>query len=115
MPRGFRGNTISDPVKESVWDNGRDWKAPCIKEGGWIRIYPLTRSKSTTAMEYIPTTLSESRIGDSDVKNTVLAIQKYLKAAKEVHKKNEKLSDAQSNALLRATLELNTEIWLPEK
>lgn len=40
---------------------------------------------------------------------------RYLKAAKEVQQKNEKLTDEQCNALLQNALELNTEIWLPEK
>lgn len=40
---------------------------------------------------------------------------RYLKAAKEVQQRNEKLTDEQCNALLQNALELNTEVWLPEK
>ena len=46
---------------------------------------------------------------------TIDLLYRYLKAAKEVHKKNEKYRDEQYNATLRKMLELNTEIWLPSK
>lgn len=40
---------------------------------------------------------------------------RYLKAAKEVQQRNEKLKDKECNALLQNALEMNTEVWLPEK
>lgn len=47
--------------------------------------------------------------------NKIFFFNRYLKAAKEVQQRNEKLTDEQCNALLQNALELSTEIWLPEK
>lgn len=116
VPRGFRGNNIEERSSTSKWDNGRDWKIPCVKEGGWLRIYPLMRFKANENTEYVRTTLSESpRIVEREIRSTVQCIQRYLKAAKDIQRKNEKLRDEQCNALLQTALDLNTEIWLPEK
>nr|XP_034186071.1 probable tubulin polyglutamylase TTLL2 isoform X1 [Osmia lignaria] len=116
IPRGFRGTNSINHDKTSVWDNGKNWSTPCAKEGGWVRIYPLTPFIPDNSTDYVPSSLSEdSRIVEKQVKNSVLCINKYLKAAKEVHKKNDKYRDEQCNALLRKAMELNTEIWLPPK
>ncbi|XP_024939169.1 probable tubulin polyglutamylase TTLL2 isoform X2 [Cephus cinctus] len=112
--RGFKGNNSNPPA--IAWDNGKDWRNPSIKEGGWIRIYPLTLLKPTDATEYINASISDTpRIIEKEIKNTVLCIQKYLKAAKDVQRKFGKLGDEQCNEFLQRTLELTTEIWLPEK
>ncbi|EZA59113.1 probable tubulin polyglutamylase TTLL2 isoform X2 [Ooceraea biroi] len=110
--RGYKGNTIEDHTSSPIWGNGRNWRAPCVKEGGWIRICPLTRRKH---IEDTECTRSSPGIVENEIKNMVFAIQKYLKAAKEVYQRNEKLKDKQCNALLQNALQLNTEIWLPEK
>ncbi|XP_076662474.1 putative tubulin polyglutamylase TTLL2 [Halictus rubicundus] len=116
IPRGFRGTNAENHDKTSVWDNGKDWNTPCTKEGGWVRIYPLTRAKPSDSADYAPSSTTESsRVVEKEVKNTVLCIQKYLKAAKQVQKQSEKYRDEQCNAMLRKALELNTEIWLPGK
>nr|XP_003707060.1 PREDICTED: probable tubulin polyglutamylase TTLL2 isoform X1 [Megachile rotundata] len=116
IPRGFRGTNSINHDKTSVWDNGKNWSTPCAKEGGWVRIYPVTPLIPDNTMDCVSSSLSEdSRVVEKQIKNTVLCIHKYLKAAKEIYKKNEKYRDEQCNALLRKTLELNTEIWLPPK
>ncbi|XP_043592298.1 probable tubulin polyglutamylase TTLL2 isoform X2 [Bombus pyrosoma] len=109
------GNNPESNNKTSIWDNGKDWSTPCAREGGWIRIYPLTRIKSGNPINYVSSLSETTRIAEKETRNIVLSIQKYLKAAKEVHKKNEKYRDEQYNATLRKMVELNTEIWLPSK
>ncbi|CAK9832164.1 Probable tubulin polyglutamylase TTLL2 [Anthophora retusa] len=115
IPRGFRGTNPESHVKATVWDNGKDWSTPCAKEGGWVRIYPLARIKPENIIDYMSPISETTRVLEKETRNTVVSIQKYLKAAKEVHKKHEKYRDEQCNAILRKTLELNTEIWLPSK
>ncbi|XP_072766102.1 probable tubulin polyglutamylase TTLL2 [Anoplolepis gracilipes] len=110
--RGYKGNTIENYASKTIWDNGRDWRVSCVKEGGWIRIYPFTRIKHIDNMENVR---PSPRTVENEIKNMVLSIQKYLKAVKEVQQRNEKLTDEQCNAFLQNALELNTEIWLPEK
>ncbi|KAK1127045.1 hypothetical protein K0M31_004655 [Melipona bicolor] len=115
VPRGFQGNNPESNNKTSIWDNGKDWSTPCAREGGWVRIYPLIRIKSENTVDYVSSLSDTTKIAEKETRNVVLSIQKYLKAAKEVHKKNEKYRDEQYNATLRKMLELNTEIWLPSK
>lgn len=78
IPRGFRGINPENHDRTPVWDNGKDWNTPCVKEGGWIRIYPLTRVKSdNNGTDYAPSSLSESsRIVEREIKSTVVCIQK---------------------------------------
>ncbi|XP_048509895.1 probable tubulin polyglutamylase TTLL2 isoform X3 [Athalia rosae] len=116
--RGFKGNNLSPPP--SVWDNGKDWRNPVTREGGWIRIYPLTLLKSNETTEFmtnpgIPLPTDTPRIAEKEIKNTVLCINKYLKAAKDVQQKLGQLGDEQCNEYMRSSLGLNTEVWLPEK
>ncbi|XP_011872996.1 PREDICTED: probable tubulin polyglutamylase TTLL2 isoform X1 [Vollenhovia emeryi] len=110
--RRYKGNTIENHAAPPIWDNGRDWRASCVREGGWIRICPFIRTKH---IENTECTRPSPRAVENEIKNMVLSIQKYLKAAKEVQQRNEKLTDEQCNALLQSELQLNTEIWLPEK
>lgn len=78
IPRGFRGTNPENHDKTSVWDNGKDWNTPCMKEGGWVRIYPLTRAQSNDNAEYVSASATESsRVVEKEVRNTVLCIQKY--------------------------------------
>lgn len=114
IPRGFQGNNPQNNDKTSIWDNGKDWSKPCTSEGGWVRIYPLISIKPKYTIDYVSLSETTRKI-EKEIRNTVISIQKYLKAAKEVHKKNEKYRDEQYNAMLRKMLELNTEIWLPSK
>ncbi|XP_047350941.1 probable tubulin polyglutamylase TTLL2 isoform X2 [Vespa velutina] len=109
----FKGNNISNHSSASVWDNGRDWNVPCVREGGWVRICPLTRLKHSKNAEFSQTDAPRSI--EREIKDTILCINKYLKAAKDIHRGNEKQRDDQYNALLQASLNLNAEVWLPEK
>ncbi|XP_020278073.1 probable tubulin polyglutamylase TTLL2 isoform X2 [Pseudomyrmex gracilis] len=109
--REYKRNVIEN-FTSPIWDNGRDWRTSCAKEGGWIRICPFTRKKNIKHTEYAEPSF---KIVENEIKDMVLSIQKYLKAAKEVHQRNEKLKDEQYNALLQSTLKMNTEVWLPEK
>lgn len=62
------------PVENStnVWDNGRDWRNPSAKEGGWIRIFPLTCSKMNDGV------LAEANYNsEKEIKNIVMKTQKY--------------------------------------
>lgn len=144
--RDFKGNNINNHSSASIWDNGRDWNAPCVREGGWVRICPLTRLNHSKNPEFPQT--DAPRTIEREIKETILCINKYskfilsflldplllviyfqryrdrfkllfpcryLKAAKDIHRGNEKQRDDQYNALLQASLNLNAEIWLPEK
>ncbi|XP_046419628.1 probable tubulin polyglutamylase TTLL2 [Neodiprion fabricii] len=118
MRRGFKGNN-STPAP-FVWDNGKDWRNPVTREGGWIRTYPLTHSKPTETTEFIhhsgsPLLSETPRIAEKEIKTTVMCIYKYLKAAKDVHGKLGHLGDDPCNEFLQGSLGLNTEVWLPEK
>ncbi|XP_043668074.1 probable tubulin polyglutamylase TTLL2 isoform X1 [Vespula pensylvanica] len=110
--RDFKGNNINNH-STSAWDNGRDWSAPCVREGGWVRICPLTRLKHSKNAEF--SQADASRSIEREIKDTILCINKYLKAAKDIQRGNEKQKDDQYNALLQASLNLNAEVWLPEK
>lgn len=71
--RGYKGNMIEDHVSPPIWDNGRDWRASCVREGGWIRICPFTRAKHIENMEY---TRPSPRTVENEIKDMVLSIQK---------------------------------------
>ncbi|XP_066601298.1 probable tubulin polyglutamylase TTLL2 isoform X2 [Prorops nasuta] len=113
--RGFRGNNDEEYPQSSVWDNGKDWSTPCVREGGWIRIFPLNRHKTIEQLECTRPYIRGHKMVEKEVRNAVISIQKYLKTAKEIQRKSGKLGDQKCNALLQAALDLNTEVWLPEK
>lgn len=68
--RGYKGNTIENYASKTIWDNGRDWRVSCVKEGGWIRICPFTRIK------YIEDAKPSPRTVENEIKNMVVSIQK---------------------------------------
>lgn len=76
IPRGFQGNNPENNDKTSVWDNGKDWNTPCAREGGWVRIYPLTRIKPESTVNYVSSLSEATRIAEKETRNTVLSIQK---------------------------------------
>lgn len=71
--RGFKGSTIEDRAPPPIWDNGRDWRTPCVKEGGWIRVCPFTRAKHVKSTEYAR---PSPRTIDNEIKNMVFCIRK---------------------------------------
>lgn len=71
--RGYKGNTIENYASKMIWDNGRDWKVSCVKEGGWIRICPFTRIKHIENTENVR---PSPRTVENEIKNMVLSIQK---------------------------------------
>ncbi|XP_057326655.1 probable tubulin polyglutamylase TTLL2 [Microplitis mediator] len=99
-----------------VWDNGRDWSNPKIREGGWIRTYPFTNCKLLENVEFQhPVSTKETKTTEREIKNNVLSIQRFIKVAKDVHRDFGKYGDERCNQLLRQELELSSEIWLPNK
>ncbi|XP_014214951.1 probable tubulin polyglutamylase TTLL2 [Copidosoma floridanum] len=111
--KGPKGQGGREKSKNSAWDNGRDWRKPSKKEGAWIRVYPL-RLKSE-AVELGAEFSEAHRDVEKEIKNTVLCVQKFLKTAKDVHRKFGKQGDDKCNNMLQAALDLGTEIWLPNK
>lgn len=73
--RDFKGNNINDHSSTSIWDNGKDWNVPCVREGGWVRICPLTRYKHSKTAEFPQP--DGSRSVDREIKDTILYINKY--------------------------------------
>lgn len=60
-----------------VWDNGRDWSNPKIREGGWIRTYPFTNCKLLENVEFQhPVSTKETKTTEREIKNNVLSIQR---------------------------------------
>ncbi|KAL7305881.1 hypothetical protein TKK_0001889 [Trichogramma kaykai] len=97
-----------------MWEHGRDWANPSKKEGSWIRVCPILSQTSGSAS--VNSRFSEfPKIVEKEVKNYILCIQKYLKTAKDVHRKYGAEGDEKCNEMLRAVLDLETEIWLPHK
>ncbi|KAK0179246.1 hypothetical protein PV327_008053 [Microctonus hyperodae] len=99
-----------------TWDNGRDWSNAKTREGGWIRIYPFTKhkfSENIVTQNSIGTT--EPKAIEREIKNSVIGIQKFIRVAKDIHREFSKYGDDRCNELLRRELDLNTEIWLPDK
>ncbi|XP_033213245.1 probable tubulin polyglutamylase TTLL2 isoform X2 [Belonocnema kinseyi] len=115
LRRGFKGTVNEESPTNSVWDNGKDWKNPSAREGGWIRVYPTTMKKSANSNVF-QTSFSEiPRVIDKEIKNNVLCIQKYLKSAKNIQRQFGKQGDAVCNVMLQRALDMNGQVWLPEK
>ncbi|CAG5109197.1 Similar to Ttll2: Probable tubulin polyglutamylase TTLL2 (Mus musculus) [Cotesia congregata] len=99
-----------------VWDNGRDWSNPKIREGGWIRTYPFTNCKLVDNVDFQhPINTRETKTTEREIKNNVLSVQKFIKVAKDINRDFGKYGDERCNQLLRQELELTSEIWLPNK
>ncbi|XP_012272685.1 probable tubulin polyglutamylase TTLL2 isoform X2 [Orussus abietinus] len=106
-----KSNNSKNPC--TVWDNGKDWRDPSTREGGWIRVYPLTRQATSESKTITRNSFSEGpRIPE---KSTILFILKYLRTAREIQRKFGKLGDEHCNEHLCRSLDLSTEVWLPEK
>lgn len=71
--QGFKESTIENRLSSDIWDNGKDWRTPCVREGGWIRIYPFTQVKHIKDAEY---RRPSPRTVENKIKNMVLCIQK---------------------------------------
>ena len=80
IPRqGCSKNHISrDNSMLPVWDNGRDWRKPTIKEGGWIRICPLIQV-NPESVDYKSGTFENPKYIEKEIKNTVSCVQRYIK------------------------------------
>lgn len=79
VPRGFKGAAKNNEQPGTfVWDNGKDWRNPSTREGGWIRIYPLTSHELSETVEFVQTPVHQTapRGAEREVKNSVLSIQK---------------------------------------
>ncbi|XP_001600453.1 probable tubulin polyglutamylase TTLL2 isoform X1 [Nasonia vitripennis] len=113
--RGLKSQSSREQASTSMWDNGRDWRRPSKREGAWIRICPLVQQRSSETVEFGTGCSAGPRYVEKEIKNTVLCVQKFLKTAKEVHRKFGKQGDEKCNDMLQAAMELETEIWLPNK
>ncbi|XP_043467488.1 probable tubulin polyglutamylase TTLL2 [Leptopilina heterotoma] len=116
LRHGFKGSVNDEYSANFVWDNGKDWRIPNKKEGGWIRIHPVTTMESTNS-DVLRNSFMEPppRVLDKQIKITVSYIQKYLKVAKEIQSQYGKQGDDICNEMLQRALNINEEIWLPEK
>jgi hypothetical protein len=108
---GFRGQNKYPPPM--LWGNGRDWRSPPAGEGNWVRLFPLRPTTQYTMQERhkIPTIAQ----GDTEVKNVVAAVHKYSKAAREIFKCNPTFSDESFSTIMKQTLGMTSEVWLPSK
>ncbi|XP_058804939.1 probable tubulin polyglutamylase TTLL2 [Phymastichus coffea] len=113
--RGLKTQCSREQQSDLMWDNGRDWRKPSKKEGSWIRVCPLMEQQITGTVEMANGYTEAPKYIEKEIKATVLCIQKYLKTAKDIHRKYGKQGDEKCNDMLRAALELETEIWLPNK
>ncbi|XP_011503006.1 PREDICTED: probable tubulin polyglutamylase TTLL2 [Ceratosolen solmsi marchali] len=95
-------------------NNSRDWRKPIKKEGAWIRIYPMLQ-ETLKFVEFGSEFVKAPKYVEKEIKNDVLCVQKFLKTAKEVHRKFGKQGDEKCNKMLQRTIKLETEIWLPNK
>jgi hypothetical protein len=107
----FRGQKKYPP--KMLWGNGRDWRAPPVKEGNWVRLYPLGFATQYSVQE--PQEIASITQGEKQVKNIVAAVHKYSKAAREIFKRNPALSDEVFNTFMKQTLGMTSEVWLPSK
>jgi hypothetical protein len=108
---GFRGHNKYPPPM--LWGNGRDWRSPPAAEGNWIRLYPLGPTAQYTKQE--PQEIPTIPQGDREVKNIVAAIHKYSKTAREIFKHNPTFSDESFSTVMKQTLGMTSEVWLPSK
>ena len=60
----------------SVWDNGKDWRKPTMKEGGWVRICPLVLQPNSELLDYASGISEAPKYVEKQIKNTVLCVQK---------------------------------------
>ncbi|PNF34975.1 hypothetical protein B7P43_G15627 [Cryptotermes secundus] len=107
----FRGQKKYPPPM--LWGNGRDWRSPPAREGNWVRLFPLRPTTQYTMQipQKIPTVVQ----GDTEVKNVVAAVHKYSKAAREIFKCNPTFSDESFSTIMKQTLGMISEVWLPSK
>jgi hypothetical protein len=53
--------------------------------------------------------------GERQVKEVVSAVHKYSKTAREIFKRNPTCSDEVFNTVMKQTLGMTSEVWLPSK
>lgn len=75
--RSFKEILNDEISKKFVWGNGKDWRIPSAKEGGWIRIYPITIIESTNCKVFRNSYLQSRHVVDkTNVKDDVNCLQK---------------------------------------
>lgn len=109
--RGYRGQNKYPP--KITWGNGRDWRVPPVIEGNWVRLYPLGPATQYSVQE--PQEIPSMTQGERQVKDVVSAVHKHSKAARDIFKRNPTFSDEVFNTLMKKTLGMTTDVWLPSK
>ena len=108
---GLRGQNKYPP--KMSWGNGRDWRVPPVIEGNWVRLYPLGPTTQYSVKE--PQEIPSITQGERQVRDVVSAVHKYCKTAREIFKRNPSCSDEIFNTVMKQTLGMTSEVWLPSK
>ncbi|XP_046393591.1 probable tubulin polyglutamylase TTLL2 [Ischnura elegans] len=124
--RGFRGHQhhrshSEDPPRPTaaVWGNGKDWGAATPREGGWVRVYPFGLPPPKPPSPYPgvvgPEIGARSRGHQQEVRLTVLEVQRFWKAARDVWRNHSDKPDQSCDLLLKKKLSMNGTLWKPKK
>ncbi|XP_039294347.1 probable tubulin polyglutamylase TTLL2 isoform X2 [Nilaparvata lugens] len=100
-----------------MWGNGRNWDNPPAQEGDWMRVYPLgdkNRVGRTVLWENGHDS-GHTVYSDREIRSVVINMNKHLKCAKEVFKKQVNGTDESRNDELAKLLGLKCDLWLPNK
>ncbi|KAL1491448.1 hypothetical protein ABEB36_012046 [Hypothenemus hampei] len=101
---------IDETRKHRTWGNGRDWNRPKMREGGWIRIWPMSDEEKVDKNNNINLSGNISGIG---VKTMVNKVIKFSKTAKELARKHPAASESQLSEYLQQDLNVTGDIWVP--
>ncbi|XP_071455806.1 probable tubulin polyglutamylase TTLL2 [Hetaerina americana] len=124
--RGFRGHQhhrshSEDPPRPTaaIWGNGKDWGAATPREGGWVRIYPFglppPRPPSPYPGAVGPENGARSRGHQQEVRLTVLEVQRFWKASRDVWRNHSDKPDHYCDMLLKKKLGMSGTLWKPKK
>ncbi|RZF39907.1 hypothetical protein LSTR_LSTR010535 [Laodelphax striatellus] len=100
-----------------LWGNGRNWDDPPAQEGDWMRVYPLGEKSRVgrTVLWENGHDSGQTVYSDREIRGVVINMNKHLKFAKEVFKKQTNGTDESRNEALAKLLGLKCDLWLPNK
>ncbi|XP_060518781.1 probable tubulin polyglutamylase TTLL2 [Cylas formicarius] len=102
-----KGKLVAENFANSsrkIWGNGKDWSCPIPREGGWVRIWPMTLDHGDE---------NGNPIVSGGIKNVVNAVVKFNKVAKELMKKHPAASECQLNEFLQQEINMAVDVWMP--
>ncbi|KAH1013397.1 hypothetical protein HUJ04_002390 [Dendroctonus ponderosae] len=108
-------NTVDEDLRRpgfKTWGNGRDWRRPKARDGGWVRVWPLDSEEQLDGNNNVSIS-GNTGLNKMGVKAMVNKIGKFNKTAKELAKKHPAASEGQLTEFLQQELAISGDLWIP--